>query len=158
MTGLFLINVLLALAWGAVTGSFQPLNLAFGFALGSLVLWLIREQFGTTGYFQRTQRLISLGLLFLYELVLSSLRVARSVLTPGYPFKSGFVAFPLTTDRDVEITLLANLITLTPGTLSVDVSDDRRTLYIHAIDVPDPEALCRDIADGFERRIMEALR
>jgi multicomponent Na+:H+ antiporter subunit E len=158
VTGLFLTNVLLAIAWAAVRGDFSPVSLIFGFALGGAALWLIREQFGTTGYFRRTERIARLALLFLWELLLSSLRVARTVLTPGYGFQCGIVAFPLTTDRDVEITLLANLITLTPGTLSVDVSDDRRTLYIHAIDVPDANALCREIAGGFERKIMEALR
>ncbi|RAI32921.1 Na+/H+ antiporter subunit E, partial [Rhodoplanes roseus] len=70
----------------------------------------------------------------------------------------GLIAYPLRVNRDFEITLLANLITLTPGTLSVDVSEDRRTLYIHAIDVPDPDQLKRDIAQGFERKILEAFR
>jgi multicomponent Na+:H+ antiporter subunit E len=64
----------------------------------------------------------------------------------------------LTVDRDLEITLLANLITLTPGTLSVDVSEDRRTLYVHALDCSDPQATKRAIASGFERKIMEAFR
>ena len=77
-----------------------------------------------------------------------------------YAFKMqlnpGFVAFPLSITKDAEITLLANLITLTPGTLSVDVSEDRKFIYVHAIDVPDPEALKRDIAEGFERKIKEA--
>jgi multicomponent Na+:H+ antiporter subunit E len=61
-------------------------------------------------------------------------------------------------DRDFEITLLANLITLTPGTLSVDVSDDRRLLFVHAIDCPDADKAVRDIRDGFERKILEAFR
>ncbi len=61
-------------------------------------------------------------------------------------------------DRDFEITLLANLITLTPGTLSVDVSEDRQVLYVHAIDCSDPDETRRDIAEGFERKIMEAFR
>ncbi|NKF32215.1 Na+/H+ antiporter subunit E, partial [Pseudomonas sp. BGM005] len=50
------------------------------------------------------------------------------------------------------------LITLTPGTLSVDVSTDRRTLYVHALDCSDPETARRGIANGFERKIMEAFR
>jgi multicomponent Na+:H+ antiporter subunit E len=62
----------------------------------------------------------------------------------------------LTVRDDFQITLLANLITLTPGTLSVDVSADRRTLYVHALHCANPLAIRRDIADGFERRIMEA--
>ena len=67
-------------------------------------------------------------------------------------------AYPLKLDRDFEITLLANLITLTPGTLSVDVSEDRSILYVHAVDCSDPDSTRQDIANGFERKIMEAFR
>ena len=158
MSALFLINVMLALAWGAVTGSFTFVNLALGFALSSAAMWLIREQFGTSNYFRRGWLITSLAILFLKELVLSAVRVARLVLTPSMRIRPGFIAFPLTTNRPVEITLLANMITLTPGTLSVDVSDDGKTLYVHAIDVPDKDVLVTDIAQGFERKIMEALR
>lgn len=159
MTGMFLINVLLAVAWLFVTGSFTPLNAAFGFLLGLAALALIREQIGTTGYVRRVYRIVSLAALFLYELVMSAVRVFKLVLTPDLSkLEPGFIAFPLTVDRDFEISLLANLITLTPGTLSVDVSDDRRTLYVHAIHVPDPKAMCDDIANGFERKILEAFR
>ncbi len=72
--------------------------------------------------------------------------------------RPAIIAFPLTVTSDAEITLLANLITLTPGTLSVDVSEDRRFLYVHAIDVGDREALIREIRDGFEKKVMEACR
>ncbi|MBC7281141.1 Na+/H+ antiporter subunit E [Hoeflea sp.] len=155
---LFLVNVLLALAWSAVTGSFTFLNFAFGFVLAIFALSLIREQVGSIGYFSRARRVISLLLLFVYELLLSAWKVAVLVLSPRMDLKPGIFAYPLRVDRDFEITMLANLITLTPGTLSVDVSDDRRTLYVHAIDASDPDAARRDIAEGFERKIMEAFR
>lgn len=158
MNSLFLINILMALVWAAVTGSFSLPNLIFGFALSALALSLIREQVGTVGYMGRAGRVISLFLLFLYELVLSAVSVAKLVLSPRMAINPAFIAYPLKVDKDFEITLLANLITLTPGTLSVDVSPDRRTLYIHAIDVTDVEALKRDIAEGFEMKIMEAFR
>ena len=80
------------------------------------------------------------------------------VMSPRMEVKPGIFAYPLRVNRDFEITLLANLITLTPGTLSVDVSDDRRILYVHAIDCSDPDRLRQDIAAGFERKIMEAFR
>ena len=155
---LFAVNALFALAWAAMTGIYHLPNLIFGFALGAFGLWLIREQVGTVGYLTRAMRITSLALLFLYELVMSALRVAWLVVRPRLACTPALIAFPLSVDRDIEITLLANLITLTPGTLSVDVSADRQFLYIHVINVDDIEALKRDIAQGFERKIMEAFR
>ncbi|WP_417769389.1 Na+/H+ antiporter subunit E [Stappia sp.] len=158
MTSLFLINILLALAWGAVTGSFAEANLLFGFLLGTFGLYIIREQVGTGRYTRRLWQIISLALLFVYELLLSALRVAVIVLRPKIDLKPGIIAYPLTVDRDFEITMLANLITLTPGTLSVDVSEDRKTLYVHCIDVPDKQSTIDDIKNGFERKILEVFR
>lgn len=158
MTGLFLINILLALAWAAVTGSFAEVNLAFGFVLGTAALYLIREQVGTTAYFSKLGKGIGLAATFVYELVLSAWRVATIVLRPKIELQPGIIAYPLTVDRDFEITMLANLITLTPGTLSVDVSDDRKTLFVHCIDVPDPQATIDDIKNAFERKILEVFR
>lgn len=158
MTGLFLINILLALAWGAVTGSFAEVNLFFGFLLGTMALYIIREQTGSDRYLRRFWLIFVLALTFVYELVLSAVRVASIVLRPKIDLKPGIIAYPLTVERDFEITMLANLITLTPGTLSVDVSDDRSTLYIHCIDVPDKQATIDDIKNSFERKILEAFR
>ena len=155
---LYLTNILLALAWAAVTGSFTLGNLILGFVLAAATLYLIREQVGSLGYFDRARRVAALGLLFLYELLLSGVRVALLVINPRMEIRPGIFAYPLKVDRDFEITLLANLITLTPGTLSVDVSEDRRYLYVHALDCSDPEQIRRDIAEGFERKIMEAFR
>lgn len=155
---LFLVNVLLALSWAAVSGSFSLGNLLFGFVLGALALSLIREQVGSVGYFSRIRRVFSLFALFIYELVMSGVRVAILVLSPNMNLKPGIFAYDLKVDRDLEITLLANLITLTPGTLSVDVSPDRSTLYIHALDCADPDQIRKEIADGFERKILEAFR
>jgi multicomponent Na+:H+ antiporter subunit E len=158
MSRTLLINILLALVWGAVTGSFALLNLVFGFVIAAIALWIIREQFDTAAYIRRAVKVTGLILTFLKELFISAFRVAVIVLKPTSSYQPGFIAFPLTTDRNAEIALLANMITLTPGTLSVDVSDDKSTLFIHCLDVPDTEALKRNISEGFERKIMEALR
>jgi multicomponent Na+:H+ antiporter subunit E len=153
---LYAISILMAVIWATVSGSFTLLNLIFGFVLSILTLWLLRERFVEPGYTSRARRILSLVLLFLVELAKSAWRVAILVLKPNMDLKPGIFAYPLTVKSDWEISLLANLITLTPGTLSVDVSDDRSTLYVHAIDCSDVEAARRDIAEGFEKKIMEA--
>jgi multicomponent Na+:H+ antiporter subunit E len=130
----------------------------FGFVLSAAALSLIREQVGSVGYFSKIGRILSLLILFLYELVMSAVRVAILVVKPNMNLKPGIFAYQLQVDRDHEITLLANLITLTPGTLSVDVSEDRSTLYIHALDCSDVDKIRKDIAEGFERKILEAFR
>ena len=105
-----------------------------------------------------TVLIISLFVLFLYELVMSAIRVAILVLSPRMKLNPGIFSYQLKVDRDFEITLLANMITLTPGTLSVDVSEDKKFLYVHAIDCSDMDETRRGIADGFERKILEAFR
>jgi multicomponent Na+:H+ antiporter subunit E len=154
----YILSLVFAVVWVAVTGSATLHNLIFGFALSTLVLWIVRDEMGARGYWRRLGRILSLLALFLKELALSAWKVAVLVVNPRLDLKPGIFAFPLTVTRDFEITLLANLITLTPGTLSVDVSEDRKTLFVHAIDCSDVEATKRDIANGFERKIMEAFR
>ncbi len=150
------VNLILTLIWAVVTGSFSIHNLLLGFATGALSLWLVREQLPATLHRVRPLKLLLLAVLFFKELSLSAIKVAIMVLQPNMRLRPGIFAFPLTLTRDFEITLLANLITLTPGTLSVDVSEDRKTLYVHALDCHDPAAERRAISSGFERRIREA--
>lgn len=155
-----LIAIVLAIVWASITGSFTFLNLLLGGAIGIVSLWFVRDRMVRPVPFLRTRRIISLALLFFYELALSAVRVAWLVITPNLKAKlqPGIIAFPLTVETDVEITLLANLITLTPGTLSVDVSDDRKFIYVHALAVPDKEELIRGIATGFETKIIEVFK
>lgn len=94
-------------------------------------------------------------LFYLVELFLANLRVAHDVLTPRHRMKPGIIAIPLDAKSDLEIISLANLITMTPGTLSLDVSTDRRVLYIHAMYIDDLEGLRSKIKDGFEKKVME---
>ncbi|HOC71848.1 MAG TPA: Na+/H+ antiporter subunit E [Candidatus Hydrogenedentes bacterium] len=154
---LFLWNILLALLWGALTGVMTPLNLMAGFALAYAALSLTRAG-SESGYFRRTRRLLQFLPWFLWQMVVSNLRVAYDVITPWHTSKPGVVAVPLDAETDLEITLLANLITLTPGTLTLDVSEDRKTLYLHAMFITDPEDVRREIKDGLERRLLELLR
>ncbi len=155
-----LLTFVLAFGWALATGDFSILNLMLGAAVAGAALFLIRGQVTRPRALTRLRRLSSLAGLFLYELMMSAVRVGLLVLSPDIRARltPGIVAFPLTLTRPAEITLLANLITLTPGTLSVDVSEDAKLLYVHAINVKDRDALIRDIAGGFERKIIEAFQ
>lgn len=152
------LNLLVALLWAALAGSVDTAHLAVGFVVGYAALWLARPVLGETRYFRKVVDVVSFLCFFMYELVLSNLRVAWDVLTPTSYRRPGVVAVPLENASDTEITLLANLVTLTPGSLSLDVSPDRACLYVHAMFVDDPESLKTEIKEGFERRVLEVLR
>ncbi|MGE0702625.1 MAG: Na+/H+ antiporter subunit E [Vicinamibacterales bacterium] len=101
----------------------------------------------------RTLGAIGLVAVFLYELGLSSLTVARAAFARKPRIASAIVAVPLRLQSDLGIALLANLVTLTPGTCSLHVSEDRRTLYVHALNVESTEQTVAAIKKAFERRI-----
>jgi multicomponent Na+:H+ antiporter subunit E len=155
---MFLWNILLALTWAMLGGNFNLANVVVGFLVGYGVLLLAQRGIGTSPYFRRLRRVISFIGFFLWELLLANLRVAHDVVTPPLYARPGVIAIPLEARTAVEVTLLANLLTLTPGTLSLDVSDDGRVLYLHAMFIDDPERFRRRIKDGLERRLLEVLR
>lgn len=155
-----LLTILLALGWCAATDSFSLLNLLFGAALAGVTLYFVRDRMNGTGFWVRFLRVAALIWLFIWELLLSAIRVGILVLRPDMrkQLKPEIIEFPLHVKSDAEITLLANFITLTPGTLSVDVSEDRSVLYVHALRVPDKQALIDEIRNGFEKAVARAFR
>jgi multicomponent Na+:H+ antiporter subunit E len=92
------------------------------------------------------------------ELLLANVQVIRDILRPKLDIKPGIFALPTDLKSDWEITLLSLLITLTPGTLVMDISDDNKILYIHAINMPDADQAISDIKNSFEKAIMEVTR
>ncbi|WP_172122733.1 MULTISPECIES: Na+/H+ antiporter subunit E [unclassified Devosia] len=155
-----LLVIVLALLWLAITGNFSGANLVFGAVIAVGAMFLLRDSVAPPRALKRLRRIVSLAVLFVYELNLSAIRVAILVLTPDLKsaLRPAVVAVPLKVKSDAEITLLANLITLTPGTLSIDLSPDRSHLYVHALSVSDPQAVIDDIASGFEARIRKVFQ
>jgi multicomponent Na+:H+ antiporter subunit E len=153
------LNILLTLAWAGMLGSFDAANLISGFVLSYGLLYVVTRGLpGHSGYFRKLPRLIGFVLYYLWELLKSNAIIAYDVLTPTHHMKPGVIAIPLDARTDLEITVLANLITMTPGTLSLDVSPDRKTLFVHAMYINDPGQLRREIKENFESRVLELLR
>ena len=150
----FLSNILLMLIWVFLTGSYDAYNFTFGFFLGFLIIWIIGSSNGKTKYVKIVPRVIAFLVYFIYEVIVANLQVAYEVMTPNLHVTPGIVKIPLDVETDLEISLLANLITLTPGTLSLDVSDDRKVLYVHSMYIKDKDKFIHEIKNGFERRIL----
>lgn len=151
-------NLVLAIVWVALTGSFGVGGLFMGFVFGYIVLYLLQRVSGRSSYFVKLPRLLSFIGFYLLEVVRSNVRVAHDVVTPASRSRPGVVAVPLDARTDAEITLLANLITMTPGSLTIDVADDRSVIYVHSMFLDDPEDFRRTIKHDFERRVLELLR
>lgn len=154
MINLFVINVLLAVAWAALAETFSLAGLLIGFVLGFIALWIARPLYGPTTYFQQVVGVIHLMLYFLWDLWQSSLRVLIDLLRVRSQSRPGIVAVSTEGMNDVQILVLANLITLTPGTLTLEVSDDKQTLYVHCMFLDGgPDAIRQGIEENQKRLI-----
>ena len=155
---LFAVNLILAFIWAALFGSFTLGALCIGFVVGAIVLWALGPSFQDRSYAGRLKGIVMLTANFVYELLVSSLQVAVAVLSPKPDPKAAVMALRVDADSDLEQTLLANLISLTPGSLTIDVSDARGEFAVHAMFVDDPDAARRDLKAGLEKRLLDALR
>jgi multicomponent Na+:H+ antiporter subunit E len=151
---LLLGSILLALAWAALQGEITLANLLVGYVVGYLILALLAKGGVLPATLaSRTVRAAGLAGFFARELVVANLRVASDVLRSAARIRPAVVAIPLDVTSDGEILLLSMLINITPGSVTIDLSDDRRTLYVHVMHMRSAEESRRDIKDGFERRV-----
>lgn len=154
----FMWNIVLAIVWAAAVGEFSLSNFLMGFVFAYLVLGFAQPLVGESNYYGKVGKVVRFMLFYLWQLVLANVRVAYDVLTPTYYMRPGIVALPLEVDTDEEVTLLANLIALTPGSLCLDVSADRRTMYVHVMFIDDLEEVRRHLKDDYEKPVLELLR
>jgi len=152
-------TILLALAWAALQGDFSLSSLVTGYLLGCVVVFLLGKGGVLPDDFEsRVRSFVSLAAFFLWELILANIRVALDVLRPRLNMRPAVVAIPLDVQQDDELLLLSAMINFTPGSVTVDVTDDRRTLYVHVMHMKSAEQTRREIKDGFERRIRRLFR
>ena len=152
---MLVLNVFLALSWAALTGEITAVNLIAGFIIAYGVLWLIHLPAEHLRYFSKVGQIARFALYFLWELLVACVKVASDIVTPQHLIKPAILAIPIDGKSDGEITMLANVITLTPGTLSLDVSADGKTLYVHVMYARDVEAARKAIQDGFAKSVRE---
>lgn len=156
--------LLLTAFWAALFTTLNPFALAFGALLSWLILAACSRLFARAGAGEEVVRtrplgLVRLTLAFFAELLLSAVSVAKEAWRPRLALRPAVVAVPLDVTSDLEITVLSSLISLTPGTLSLDVSPDRKTLYVHALVADDDGADVRaSIKDRLERPVKRAFR
>lgn len=154
---MLLLNLLLALTWMALTGQFDPINFIAGFLISYLLLRLVRRPGESLAYFRKAILLIRFLGFYLKELLLANFRVARAVLSLKPRLSPAVLAIPLENQSDLAVTLLGNLITLTPGTLALDVSTDHSVMYVHAMQAEDIDRVRLDIKN-LEARVLEVVQ
>jgi multicomponent Na+:H+ antiporter subunit E len=147
-------SILLALAWAALQGNITLRNLVIGYGVGYVILALLAKGgVMRSTLVSRTAHAVGLAQFFVWELLLANVRVAADVLRPRTEIQPAVVAIPLDVTTDGEILLLSMLINITPGSVTIDLSEDRRTLYVHVMHMTSAQATRREIKEGFERRI-----
>lgn len=152
---LLVINLLLGFLWTVFFQTGSIFDFVVGFVVGFILLSLSDRRYGRQGL-----RIVGFGLLLLWEVFRSNMILAWYVIQPKLKLNPGIVAIPLDAETPLEITILATAITLTPGTISVDLGEKegQRVLYVHNLLMSTPEAMRSAIKGGFERRILAITR
>lgn len=153
-----LLNIVLAFLWMFIKVAHDPISFIKGYLFGILVIFVLRRYFNSRFYLFRVWSFIKLTILFFKELLLSNIAIIKIVLKPKLDMRPGIFALQTDLTEDWQITLLSSLITLTPGTLVIDVSEDNKTLFIHAMDIGEVEDEINSIKNSFERAILEVSR
>lgn len=160
MLSQFVLNLCIAALWFLLkddpNASFS--NFVAGFLVGIIILYAMHRFFGTRFYIYRVIKIIKLILIFIRELLSSSLSVIQIVIQPKLNITPGIFTYKTKLEGDYQITALALLLTLTPGSVVMEVSEEGDVFYIHAMDLESAkESIVRSIGT-FERAILEVTR
>lgn len=152
------VNIFLAFLWMLLRDSWSGLDFLTGYLVGLLLVFGMRRFYSTPFYMRRVLALGRLMVLFIKELVQSSMFVIRQILSPRMTFIPGIFKLDTRLEGDWEITVLCLLITLTPGSVVVETGPEQRCLYIHAMDVEAARHSLIHTVHAYEQAIMGVTR
>jgi multicomponent K+:H+ antiporter subunit E len=150
------LTLLLTVVWVMLMNEISPGYVVFGLILGILVPLFTAAYWPDRPMFRNPVAAAGYVLLVLWDIVIANITVARIVLfKPNADLRPAWITVPLDLRRPEAITLLAGTITMTPGTVSSDLAADGRSILVHCLHAPDPEATVAQIKDRYERRLKE---
>lgn len=156
---ILLFELLSAVIWVTLTKNNTFFNFLSGFVLADVVLWFISSATRRKSFLQRVYPYVPFFLYFLKEYIASNIKIIREIWTPGFSFRPGIIAVPLQPRmNDLQIVCLANMITLTPGTFTMDVAQDHKCLYVHNMYIDTVQKSVDEIKNGFEKEVLETLK
>ncbi|MFB4162064.1 Na+/H+ antiporter subunit E [Geomicrobium sp. JSM 1781026] len=153
-----LVNIFIAVLWMFLQNDWSISAFTLGYILGLLLIFLMRRFFNAPFYLKRVGALVSLLILFVRELISSSILITKQIMSPKLTIKPGIFTMETSLETDFEITLLALLLMLTPGSVVVELSEDGKTFYMHAMDIPDSSDMVLRSKDQFEKAIKGVTR
>lgn len=148
-------SLILLLVWLLLNNSLAPGHLLLGALLAWLIPLLVAPLQSIQPGMRHPWRALRYLLVVLMDIIVANFEVARRVLGPLHRLRPAFVAVPLDIEGDLPLTLLANTVSLTPGTVSAELSKDRRWLYIHALHLEDESAMIAHIKQRYEQPLRE---
>ncbi|OGB26656.1 MAG: Na+/H+ antiporter subunit E [Burkholderiales bacterium RIFCSPLOWO2_02_FULL_57_36] len=148
-------SLALWIIWLMFNNTIAPAHVLLGAILGIAIPWITRALWPERPHLSHPLTALRLFFVVMYDIVIANLIVARLILGPVSALRPAFVELPLQLRSPYAISALASIITLTPGTVSVSLSEDRRTLLVHALDVDDRDALIAEIKQRYEMPLKE---
>lgn len=156
----FLLNLLLSLVWVALTGHLNYTNFIFGFIMGFFILWVLSRvgKKEERSYFFRVPKILMFIAYFFYDMFRANIDVTKQIISRKLEITPGIIAYEHNLINDFEITMLTNIIALTPGNMVIKISEDKKILYIHGLHMHDKERFIERMRNGLEKQLIEILR
>ena len=151
-----LLTLTLIIVWQMLVNKLTLGNLLLGAILGLIIPVITSPYWPNRPRLTSVPRIIGYVLLVIWDIIVANVQVAYIILFKANAnIKPAWISIPLDLRTPEAITVLAGTITLTPGTVSSDLSADGRSLLVHCLDAPDPDAVRDDIKNRYERRLKE---
>lgn len=166
-------SLIFALLWTILSSELTLINYVFGYIISFLILlyvggiafpledkhkgksFLVKYSYILLKIVERIWKIFVLLVYFLFELIKANFIVTFEILTPNFYMEPGVIAYPLSLKTDFQISIFANFLTLTPGSLTIDISPDKKTMFIHFMYIKDPDKFIERLKNDLEKRILD---
>ena len=157
MIGQFIANAALAFIWMFLQNTYEMPTFVAGYLLGMLMLFLFGRKTGQRFYMVKVWKIVKLAGIFIREMIIACFQVLVLVIGGVKTINPGIIEYQTELETPMQITLLANMITLTPGTITLEVTDDKKSLFIHVLKIDSADSIREGIKRNFEDNIKEVL-